>query len=115
MIKAWDSDRRLLIILLVAAAISLAVSYKDVLADTAGRLVQKVEGTLGELRSKLPTQSPRLNRTSARQGSFDPREGRSCDPGCGQADDGSVWYGTVDCWRHVRGVRHFRTGDGCSH
>jgi hypothetical protein len=34
--KAWDSDRKLLTILLAVAAISLVASYKDVLADAAG-------------------------------------------------------------------------------
>jgi hypothetical protein len=114
MFRAWDSDRKVLTVLVAAAAISLGVTYKDALADTAHQLAQKVEGALSELKSKLPALSPRLNRTPTRQRAFDPREGHSCDPGCAEAEDGSIWYGTVDCWGHVQGVRRCGSGDGCS-
>jgi hypothetical protein len=111
--KAWDSDRKLLTILLVLAAISLAASYRDVLADSAGQLVKKVEGALGELRSKLPKESPKPRATVRQQESFDPRGGQPCERGCAE-NGGSAWYGIVDCEGHVRVVRRCHAGDGCS-
>jgi len=114
MFKTWDSDRKLLALLLAAAAVSLAVSYKDVLADTAGRLAQTVEGTLGELKSTLPSESPKSSPASGRPASFDPRGGRFCQPRCAQSG-GSAWYGIVDCEGQVRVVGPCRTIYGCSH
>jgi hypothetical protein len=110
MFRGWDSDRKLLVILLVAALMSLAVSYKGVLADKAGQLAQKVERTLGKLNSKTPTASTELSGNLAPRRAFTSHSRHACRSRCGQSAQ-ARWYGVVDCEGRIQVIGRC-SGDG---
>jgi len=73
MSNGWDSDKKLLAILLVAAAISLTVTYTSVLAQTADGMIRKVQATLRQFTDKSSGASKKPGRASDRRGRFNPQ------------------------------------------
>jgi hypothetical protein len=82
MFKAWDSDKKLLVILVVAGVISLAITHKNMLAQMANGVVQNVEETLGRFRSRSPNEDEHPSRSWPEQGRFSPGHWRLCEPAC---------------------------------
>jgi hypothetical protein len=57
MFRGWDSDRKLFVLLLVAAGGCLAFNYPDVLQAKAGQLARMANGALAQIRANLPHES----------------------------------------------------------
>jgi hypothetical protein len=68
--NAWDTDTKLLAILVVAAIISLAVTHETVLAHTVDGVIQTVEGTVKRFADQAPSDGKEPTRASDPARSF---------------------------------------------
>ena len=80
MLNAWDSDKKLFVIVLVAATISLAVTYKSVLAQSADGMIKKIEGALKQVTGQSPSESKKPSRATDQRRGFHPQHIMCCEP-----------------------------------